>query len=40
MSVAINEETLEVEPHLALHYFYDAYYMVNRKNTRPAQDIL
>jgi len=36
---AINAQTLEVEPHLALHYFYDAYYMVNRKNTRLAQDI-
>lgn len=36
---AINADTLEVEPHLALHYFYDAYFMVNRKNTRLAQDI-
>ncbi len=36
---AINADTLEVEPHLALHYFYDAYFMVNRHNTRLAQDI-
>jgi len=36
---AINAETLEVEPHLALHYFYDAYFMVNRKNTKLAQVI-
>ncbi|MGF6918482.1 substrate-binding periplasmic protein [Paraburkholderia sp. 40] len=36
---ANNADTLEVEPHLALHYFYDAYFMVNRKNTRLAQDI-
>jgi len=36
---AINAQTLEVEPHLALHYFYDAYFMVNRKNTKLAQDI-
>ena len=36
---AINAATLEVEPHLALHYFYDAYFMVNRKNARLAQDI-
>ena len=36
---AINAATLEVEPHLALHYFYDAYFMVNRKNTKLAQDI-
>ena len=34
-----NADTLEVERHLALHYFYDAYYMVNRKNTKLAQDI-
>jgi hypothetical protein len=27
---AINAATLEVEPQLALHYFYDAYFMVNR----------
>lgn len=36
---AINDATLEVEPHLALHYFYDAYFMVNRRNTKLAQDI-
>lgn len=36
---AINAATLEVEPQLALHYFYDAYFMVNRKNTKLAQDI-
>lgn len=36
---AINAETLEVEPHLALHYFYDAYFMVNRGNTKLAEDI-
>jgi hypothetical protein len=36
---ALNADTLEVEPRLALHYFYDAYFMVNRKNTRLAQDI-
>jgi ABC-type amino acid transport substrate-binding protein len=32
-------DTLVVEPHLALHYYFDAYFMVNRKNTRLAQDI-
>jgi hypothetical protein len=31
--------TLEVEPRIALHYHYDAYYMVNRKNTRLAGHI-
>lgn len=36
---AINADSLEVEPHLALHYFYDSYFMVNRKNTKLAQDI-
>lgn len=34
-----NAATLEVESRLALHYFYDAYFMVNRKNIRLAQDI-
>lgn len=34
-----NAGTLEVEQHLALHYFYDAYFMVNRHNTRLAHDI-
>ena len=36
---AINADSLEVEPHLALHYFYDSYFMVNRKNTMLARDI-
>lgn len=36
---ANNADTLVVEPHLALHYVYDAYFMVNRKRTRLAQDI-
>jgi len=36
---AINTDSLEVEPHLALHYFYDSYFMVNRKNTMLARDI-
>jgi hypothetical protein len=31
--------TLEVESRFALHYFYDAYFMVNKKNTRLAQAI-
>ena len=31
--------TLEVESHLALHYYYDAYFMVNKKNTRLAEDL-
>lgn len=34
-----NADTLEVERQLALHYFYDAYFMVNRGNTKLAQDI-
>lgn len=34
-----NAATLEVEPHLTLHYFYDSYFMVNRHNTRLARDI-
>jgi hypothetical protein len=34
-----NADALEVEPHLALHYFYDAYFMVNRKNTKLANDL-
>jgi ABC-type amino acid transport substrate-binding protein len=37
--LANNADALVVEPHLALHYYYDAYFMVNRKNTRLAQDI-
>lgn len=29
--------TLEVEPRIALHYYYDAYFMVNQKNTQLAE---
>jgi hypothetical protein len=36
---ALNADTLEVETHLALHYPYDSYFMVNRRNTRLANDI-
>ena len=36
---ANHADTLVVEPHLALHYYQDAYFMVNRKNTRLAQAI-
>lgn len=36
---ANNADTLVVEPYLALHYYYDSYFMVNRKNTRLAQAI-
>ena len=36
---ANNADSLVVEPHLALHYYYDSYFMVNKKNTRLAQDI-
>jgi hypothetical protein len=37
---ARNADTLEIEPHIALHYYhYDAYYMVNRNNTRLAEII-
>jgi hypothetical protein len=36
---ALNADTLEVEPHLTLHYLYDAYFMVNRRNTKLANDI-
>jgi len=32
-------DMLVVEPHVAVHYHQDAYFMVNRKNTRLAQDI-
>lgn len=35
----INDDTLEVEPHLAMHYLYDSYFMVNRKNTKLAKSI-
>jgi ABC-type amino acid transport substrate-binding protein len=37
---ANNADTLVLEPHIALHYLYDAYFMVNRKNTKLAQAIL
>jgi ABC-type amino acid transport substrate-binding protein len=30
---------LEIEPRVAMHYFYDAYFFVNRKNTKLAEDI-
>jgi len=36
---ASNAETLEIEPHIALHYYYDAYYMLNRANTALAEVI-
>lgn len=36
---ASNADTMEVEQHLALHYVYDAYFMVNRRNERLALDI-
>jgi hypothetical protein len=36
---ADHADTLVVEPHVAVHYHQDAYFMVNRKNTRLAQDI-
>ncbi|RYH19501.1 MAG: hypothetical protein EON54_27085, partial [Alcaligenaceae bacterium] len=31
--------TLDIEPHLALHYFYDSYFFVNKRNTKLAADI-
>jgi hypothetical protein len=31
--------TLEVESHIALHYYYDAYFMVNRKNSALAESL-
>jgi hypothetical protein len=31
--------TLEIESHVALHYYYDAYFMVNKKNTRLAENL-
>ena len=34
-----NADELAVEPHLALHYYQDSFFMVNRKNTRLAQVI-
>jgi ABC-type amino acid transport substrate-binding protein len=36
---ANNAETLEVEPRIALHYYQDAYYMLNRTNTALAEVI-
>jgi hypothetical protein len=30
---------LALEPHVALHYFYDSYFFVNKKNTTLARDI-
>ena len=36
---ASNADTLEIEPHIALHYYYDAYYMLNRANTGLAEVI-
>ena len=36
---ASNADTLEIEPHFALHYYYDAYYMVNRVNAKLAEAI-
>jgi hypothetical protein len=36
---ALNSATLEVETHVALHYFYDAYFMVIRKNSKLAEDL-
>jgi len=37
--LASNADTLEIEPHIALHYYYDAYYMLNRDNTQLAEVI-
>ena len=37
--LASNSDTLEIEPHVALHYYYDAYYMLNHDNTRLAEII-
>jgi hypothetical protein len=34
-----NGGLLEVEPRVALHYFYDAYFFVNKRNTALAEDI-
>lgn len=36
---ASNAETLEIEPRIALHYYYDAYYMLNRANMGLAEVI-
>lgn len=32
-------DRLEIEPHLALHYLYDAYFFVNKNNKKLAEDI-
>ncbi|MEO5794383.1 MAG: hypothetical protein ABIP34_04970 [Rhodoferax sp.] len=34
-----NKDTLKIEQHLALHYFYDSYFFVNKHNTKLANDI-
>jgi Bacterial extracellular solute-binding proteins, family 3 len=34
-----NGGLFEIEPHIALHYFYDAYLFVNKRNTKLAEDI-
>lgn len=34
-----NAGSLEIEPHVALHYLYDAYFMVNRDNAGLAETI-
>lgn len=34
-----HSSTLEIEPNLALHYFYDSYFFVNKRNTKLAADI-
>ena len=34
-----HSEALEVESRIALHYYYDAYFMLNKKNTRLAEEL-
>jgi hypothetical protein len=34
-----NKGTLQIEQRLALHYFYDSYFFVNKRNTKLANDI-
>jgi len=34
-----HKAALEVESHVALHYFYDSYFFVNKQNTKLAEDI-
>ena len=34
-----NKDTLQIEQRLALHYFYDSYFFVNKRNTKLANDI-